>query len=72
VRLHGSLRIVVGILDALYGLRLEGLPGLDELFDALVGLVHNGRKPLGVARLPSAVGSDLAMVGSVFVVSGVT
>ena len=50
------------ILHALHGLGFVVLPVVCQFFDAFSGLVRDRREPLRIARLSSAIGSDLARV----------
>src|SRR5664279_307684 len=59
---HGSLRMRIRVLNTLHGFRFVSLSGVGQFLDALIALVRDYREPLGVARLPSAVGSQARVV----------
>ena len=53
---HRTLRMVGRVLHALHDLGLEVLAALDEILDALLGLVRRGGEVLRVSRLAAAAG----------------
>jgi hypothetical protein len=64
---HGSFRMVSRILNAIDNLSFVRLPGVGQLFDALIPDVCDLRESLRVARLSSAIGSDLTGIGPKFI-----
>src|ERR1700688_1050176 len=67
MRMHGTLRMVGSILEALNPCGFQGWVGFGKFLYAFVIGVLNGRKPLSVSRLPGAVRSNFPRIRSQFV-----
>lgn len=71
MRGHWLLRMVSRIFHARDGLGLGSLTRVGEFLDALVGRIRRLGQSLCVARLTSAIGSNLPGVGPDFIHSGI-